>query len=142
MTDLVLGGIYWWDLPRYLSEAEIDAIDERIENAFRASDELGVIEEAKKENLKYDRRPVVILTIRRNQVIVGKCTTKDYTDRGAVKIEPVDFVRQTTRTTTYFRPDCLGTDHVSYCQGALGVLRPLKFAECIKAAQGVLGTAS
>jgi mRNA-degrading endonuclease toxin of MazEF toxin-antitoxin module len=87
----------------------------------------------------YDRRPVVVLHVDSENVIVGMLTTKDYTDRGAVKITPQDYAIGGSREIHYFRPDRITTDHRDWLDDHVGRLKPAKIAECVAAVTRLLG---
>ncbi len=86
----------------------------------------------------YDRRPVVVLRASGDNVLVGMITTKDYTERGAVKITPEDYAVRGTREIHYFRPDRLTTDHADWLEEFVGRLKPAKINECIEAVCSLL----
>jgi mRNA-degrading endonuclease toxin of MazEF toxin-antitoxin module len=86
----------------------------------------------------YDRRPVLVLHASGENVIVGMITTKDHTNRGAVKIGPDDYAFGGSREIHYFRPDRLTTDHADWLEDHVGRLKPSKLSECIEAVKAML----
>lgn len=120
--------VYWWDLPRVLSPEEHDAIDERL----AAAEAAGTLNEEKEkdENKKSDVRPVLVFQVMGSNVIVGMLTTQDYGQRGAVRIEPTDFLANVTAKVSFFRPERIWTDHTDWARRKMGTLSASKFEEC------------
>ncbi|MCZ7605843.1 MAG: hypothetical protein M5U25_07140 [Planctomycetota bacterium] len=129
MSNPSAGQIFFWELPRVLSPKEHEEIDARLEEARERGEYDKAIELA--ENQKSDDRPVVILRREGVNVIIGMCTTQDYSDRGAVRIDPEDVVPLgAMEEVTYFRPDRVWTDHVDWKRRYMGTLKREKLAEC------------
>ena len=133
--------LFYWKLPRVLSPAEERAIDARLE----AAEKNGTYEQAIELdiNQKSDDRPVVILRREGVNVLVGMCTRQDYTDKGAVRIDPDDVLPRGAMTdVSYFRPDRIWTDHVDWHRRFMGTLARDKFEEVRQAAANfILGRA-
>lgn len=129
---LTPGQLYWWEVPRVLSpqqEAEIDA-------RLAAAELDGTYDDARKkdENRKSDERPALVLRSNGSNVLLGMCTTQDYTASGAIVIEPNDVTPAgALHQTSYMRQDKVWFDHEKWNSGYLGKLKPAKFEECKQA---------
>ena len=134
------GQVYLWEFPRIQSFEEIDAIKARIAAAFAISQEAGEQAERKKENLFFDRRSAVVLSVLGRNITLGMCTTQDYSGKGGVIIEPADYIVQVTTKTLYFRPERILTDHSDYMLKSMGTLKREKYEECLQAVRSFLGT--
>jgi mRNA-degrading endonuclease toxin of MazEF toxin-antitoxin module len=87
---------------------------------------------------QYDRRPVVVLHVGGANVIVGMVTTKDYEDKGAVRISPDDYSIRGSNEIHFFRPDRLATDHRGWLENHIGRLKSPKLNECVEAVHVLL----
>jgi hypothetical protein len=85
------------------------------------------------EETKSECRPVIILAHNGTDIIAGMITTQDYTDRGAIKITPEDYLMGGTTKIHFFRPERLHCDHVEWLEEHIGRVRNPKLQECFGA---------